>query len=224
MDQQYYWYLPRRDDFEGVSVAGQQYPLLGYVPSTAARPANFATGSSAYDFSFMWQHQRLGVEFTVSQYSYHQPQQRVSVPIRLPMLSYSSPPVSNYRAQSKPIISTPYQTYSPESDLSDDGSYSPVVERTLSASSDPITLPNGPPRRPKQSGFALWIGNLPSDVNVKQLKDFFAMDGLESICFIQKSRCAFVNYKTEEVSKNAFAKFNHQGRPHSSFSRVFLTL
>jgi hypothetical protein len=216
MDQQYYWYHRKSDDFEGLPLAGQQYPQLGYVPSTAVQPQFFATGSNPSDFSFMWQHQQLGVEFTVSHYSYHQAQPRVSVPIDLSTLSCSSPPVTNYRTQSKPItISPQYQTYVNQSDP-DDGSHVSLVKRTSTASSDPIVLKNGPPRRPKQSGFALWVGNLPSDVNVKQLKDFFAMDGLESICFIQKSRCAFVNYKTEEISKNAFSKFNHQGRPNSS--------
>jgi hypothetical protein len=75
--------------------------------------------------------------------------------------------------------------------------------------SDPdFAPPRGPPRKPKQSGFALWVGNLPRDVVLEELKEFFALDGLESIFLIRKSNCAFVNYKTEEACSRALSTFN----------------
>ena len=70
------------------------------------------------------------------------------------------------------------------------------------------SLPRGPPRKPKQSGFALWVGNLPRDVRLEDLKDFFALGGLESLFLIRKSNCAFVNYKTEADCAAALATFH----------------
>ena len=85
-------------------------------------------------------------------------------------------------------------------------------------SAEPGThLPRGPPRKPKQSGFAIWVGNLPRDVGLEELKEFFALDALESIFLIRKSNCAFVNYKTEEACNLALSTFNDK---RMTFSRA----
>ncbi|OKL61259.1 hypothetical protein UA08_03924 [Talaromyces atroroseus] len=79
------------------------------------------------------------------------------------------------------------------------------------------TPPRGPPRKPKQSGHALWVGNLPPSTNVVDLKDHFSRDAtsdIESVFLISKSNCAFVNYKTEAACAAAVARFhdsNFQG-------------
>ena len=86
---------------------------------------------------------------------------------------------------------------------------SPIFSDEGSISTDPDhLLPRGPPRKPKQSGFAIWVGNLPRDVLLEELKEFFALDGLESIFLIRKSSCAFVNYRTEEACSLALLMFN----------------
>jgi hypothetical protein len=72
-------------------------------------------------------------------------------------------------------------------------------------------LSRGPPRKPKQSGFALRVGNLPENVHIRELKDFFGMDELESILLIRKSNCAFVNYKTEASCEKALSLFHNKG-------------
>ncbi|KAJ4344455.1 uncharacterized protein N0V89_012197 [Didymosphaeria variabile] len=62
------------------------------------------------------------------------------------------------------------------------------------------SIPRGPPRKPKQSGHALWVGNLPPGTTVIALKDHFSRDAtkdIESLFLISKSNCAFVNYRTE---------------------------
>lgn len=82
------------------------------------------------------------------------------------------------------------------------------MEGTSVSSEPENTLPRGPPRKPKQSGYALWVGNLPRDVPLEELKEFFAIDGLESLFLIRKSNCAFVNYKTEEDCAKALQLFN----------------
>jgi YT521-B-like domain/RNA recognition motif. (a.k.a. RRM, RBD, or RNP domain) len=73
------------------------------------------------------------------------------------------------------------------------------------------SIPRGPPRKPKQSGHALWVGNLPPATNVIDLKDHFsreATEDIESVFLISKSNCAFVNYKTEQSCAAAMARFH----------------
>ncbi|KAL4971575.1 YT521-B-like domain-containing protein [Aspergillus desertorum] len=68
-----------------------------------------------------------------------------------------------------------------------------------------------PPRKQKQSGNALWVGNLASGTNIVELRDHFsqnATEDLESVFLISRSNCAFVNYKTEEACIKAFARFH----------------
>ncbi|KAK2788917.1 hypothetical protein FQN52_006450 [Onygenales sp. PD_12] len=71
--------------------------------------------------------------------------------------------------------------------------------------------PRGPPRKPKQSGHALWVGNLPSRASIVDLKDHFSRDAteeIESVFLISNSNCAFVNYKTEIACVSALARFH----------------
>lgn len=73
------------------------------------------------------------------------------------------------------------------------------------------SAPRGPPRKPKQSGHALWVGNLPPGALVNDLKDHFSRDAtndIESVFLISKSNCAFVNYKTEESCAAAMSRFH----------------
>ncbi|KAI5199716.1 hypothetical protein E4T39_06088 [Aureobasidium subglaciale] len=82
-----------------------------------------------------------------------------------------------------------------------------VVESTPS-------YPRGPPRKPKQSGHALWVGNLPPDTTIGALKDHFSLDAtddIESVFLISKSNCAFVNYCDESACVAAMARF-HESR------------
>ncbi|KAF4987079.1 hypothetical protein F66182_16775 [Fusarium sp. NRRL 66182] len=81
----------------------------------------------------------------------------------------------------------------------------------LSFAVSPSMPPRGPPRRPKQSGHALWVGNLPPSTNVLDLKDHFSKDAtsdIESVFLISKSNCAFVNYKSEAACAAAVARFH----------------
>lgn len=72
-------------------------------------------------------------------------------------------------------------------------------------------VPRGPPRKPKQSGHALWVGNLPPGATVLDLKDHFSRDAtrdIESLFLISKSNCGFVNYRTEEACAAAMQRFH----------------
>lgn len=85
--------------------------------------------------------------------------------------------------------------------------------------SEPGTIPSfprGPPRKPKQSGNALWVGNLPPAATVTDLKDHFSRDAtkdIESLFLIAKSNCAFVNYRSEAACLAAMNRF-HDSRFH----------
>ena len=72
-------------------------------------------------------------------------------------------------------------------------------------------MPRGPPRKPRQSGHALWVGNLPPGTHITDLKDHFSRDAtkdIESVFLISKSNCAFVNYKTEATCASAMTRFH----------------
>lgn len=84
---------------------------------------------------------------------------------------------------------------------------SPGMPRSASVSS----IPRGPPRKPKQSGHALWVGNLPPGTTVVALKDHFSREAtkdIESLFLISKSNCAFVNYRTEDSCTAAMHRFH----------------
>ena len=73
------------------------------------------------------------------------------------------------------------------------------------------SAPRGPPRKPKQSGHALWVGNLPPGAQISDLKDHFSRDAtndIESVFLISKSNCAFVNYRSEAACAEAMTRFH----------------
>lgn len=73
------------------------------------------------------------------------------------------------------------------------------------------TVPRGPPRKPKQSGHALWVGNLPPGTTILPLKDHFSKGfarDIESVFLISKSNCAFVNYRSQEACEKAMQAFH----------------
>ncbi|KAI1382354.1 hypothetical protein F4677DRAFT_24025 [Hypoxylon crocopeplum] len=58
----------------------------------------------------------------------------------------------------------------------------------------------GPPRKPRQSGHAIWIGNLPPQTDLMSLVHHVCKEatGLESLFLISKSNCAFANFADEQ--------------------------
>lgn len=76
----------------------------------------------------------------------------------------------------------------------------------------------GPPRKPRQSGHALWVGNLPPTANVSDLKDHFSRSlttDIESLKLIAKSNCALVNYHSAAACAVAMQRF-HDSRFHGA--------
>ncbi|KAJ3494181.1 hypothetical protein NLG97_g4247 [Lecanicillium saksenae] len=63
----------------------------------------------------------------------------------------------------------------------------------------------GPPRKPHQSGYAIWIGNLPPQTELMSLVHHVCelAPELQSLFLISKSNCAFANFKEETTSIKA---------------------
>ncbi|KAH8602855.1 YT521-B-like domain-containing protein [Bisporella sp. PMI_857] len=83
---------------------------------------------------------------------------------------------------------------------------------SIAPSSNQSTVVRGPPRKPRQSGHAIWIGNLPPQTELMSLVLHVCKEapGLESLFLISKSNCAFANYKDEAACAEA------QGKIHDS--------
>jgi RNA recognition motif-containing protein len=144
--------------------------------------------------------------YNLPRYQYVEQYSPAGRSLSLPAYPTSSSVRANPRVTYSPPNMQPMFTMPFNQQAQFQASYS---DESSSATPDPEnSFPRGPPRKPKQSGFALWVGNLPRDVLLEELKEFFALDGLESIFLIRKSNCAFVNYKTEEACSIALSMFN----------------
>ncbi|RAL15680.1 putative YT521-B-like splicing factor [Aspergillus homomorphus CBS 101889] len=88
---------------------------------------------------------------------------------------------------------------------------SSTIVTSRSSQSPGSNILRGPPRKPKQSSHALWVGNLPPAANIIDLKDHFSQEAtkeLVSVFLISKSNCAFINYKTAAACAAALSRFN----------------
>ncbi|KAK9467091.1 zinc finger CCCH domain-containing protein 45 [Lipomyces arxii] len=141
----------------------------------------------------------------------HQGQQGQPPPAQLPLPSpmYTFPPayfsqLVQQQQQQQQHQSHHYHHYQHHRQQVSSGSIS-------SSSSTTAALPRGPPRKPKQSGHALWVGNLPLVTTVIDLRDMFASDEIESVFLISKSNCAFVNYSSDAAVRDALERFKLSG-------------
>ena len=119
--------------------------------------------------------------------------------------SYGSPGV--YLRPSNPPGKRPFQASKPSLMVAIAASRG----NSGSSSGSIPSTPRGPPRKPKQSGHALWVGNLPSGTVISDLKDHFSKDAtkdIESVFLISKSNCAFVNYRSEVACAAAMSRFH----------------
>ncbi|UKZ62341.1 uncharacterized protein TrAtP1_003591 [Trichoderma atroviride] len=71
----------------------------------------------------------------------------------------------------------------------------------------------GSSRKPRQTGNAVWIGNLPPQTDLMSLVHHVSKEtgGLESLFLIAKSNCAFANFKDEDSCITAQLKL-HESR------------
>ncbi|KAK5651740.1 hypothetical protein OQA88_11702 [Cercophora sp. LCS_1] len=97
----------------------------------------------------------------------------------------------------------------PQSGGQIDSSTSPASHRK-GANEIRQSIVRGPPRKPRQSGHAIWIGNLPPQADLMSLVHHVCKEaeGLESLFLISKSNCAFANFKDEQASVAAQRKLH----------------
>ncbi|KAI1083070.1 hypothetical protein F5B20DRAFT_444865 [Whalleya microplaca] len=133
------------------------------------------------------------------------------------MMSQSQHPIPAYYYPSSNQFPTPNvaiqgqvapgQYYVPDGVQSDPRGSSPSQgnEQAGYVQSDPSpdnrsNVVRGPPRKPRQSGHAIWIGNLPPQSDLMSLVHHVCKEaaGLESLFLISKSNCAFANFRDEQ--------------------------
>lgn len=71
-----------------------------------------------------------------------------------------------------------------------------------------LDLPRGPPKKPRQSGHAIWVGNLPLYTTLDELCKRFGTMDIQSIFLIERTNCAFVNYKSADAVRKGVEKFH----------------
>ncbi|KAK6864057.1 hypothetical protein PG995_000585 [Apiospora arundinis] len=86
----------------------------------------------------------------------------------------------------------------------------PILANSDEASRNRSNVVRGPPRKPRQSGNAIWIGNLPPQTDLMSLVYHVCQEasGLESLFLISKSNCAFANFKDEQSCVTAQQKLH----------------
>ncbi|KAK8050482.1 hypothetical protein PG994_012212 [Apiospora phragmitis] len=86
----------------------------------------------------------------------------------------------------------------------------PALGPADEASRNRSNVVRGPPRKPRQSGNAIWIGNLPPQTELMSLVYHVCQEasGLESLFLISKSNCAFANFKDEQSCVTAQQKLH----------------
>ena len=155
------------------------------------------------------------------EYSHNQQQQYLQIPTGQYVQAYGGRGYQQQQMRPANMTGTAgmpmYQQLMPQRELSylhyrvAANEFVTALRRTSSSSSLQGSAIRGPPRKPKQSGHALWVGNLPPGTHIIDLKDHFSIDAtsdIESVFLISKSNCAFVNYKTEESCAAAMSRFH----------------
>ncbi|KAH7364253.1 YT521-B-like domain-containing protein [Rhexocercosporidium sp. MPI-PUGE-AT-0058] len=90
------------------------------------------------------------------------------------------------------------------------GGGNPGRSSSIASSSAQSSVVRGPPRKPRQSGHAIWVGNLPPQTDLMSLVLHVCKEtvGLESLFLISKSNCAFANFKDEAACAAAQMKIH----------------
>ncbi|XXG94813.1 hypothetical protein Hte_001071 [Hypoxylon texense] len=189
--------------------AGPSTNMMSHVPQMAqyAGPASMAQmGGQPY---YVHQHPQMPPYYSPQQ---HQAAQQPSLSPRHSLSYYTNSVMMN---QSQHPLPAGYyypqsnQFPSPHSTIQGQmasGQY-------LSPDASPDTRSNvvrGPPRKPRQSGHAIWIGNLPPQTDLMSLVHHVCKEatGLESLFLISKSNCAFANFKDEQTCVAAQQKLH----------------
>ncbi len=84
------------------------------------------------------------------------------------------------------------------------------------------SLLKGPPRKPRQTGFAMWLGNLEGSTSLEEVLNYFSGENLVSVLMIKKSGCAFLNYVSELDVTEAVSRYNKTGDDSSYYDLTLM--
>ncbi|KAH7326612.1 YT521-B-like domain-containing protein [Stachybotrys elegans] len=201
---------------------------MSHMAQFAGPPSMSLTGQGYYHQQHQHQHQHQQHQQhashyhsasqppTIPQQSVGPPRQNMSYYPNHMMMnqhhnSYYYPPTTQYAGQPAPHMmgSAPRQfgvgsptavEYWPRNSNYDQVNTSPQYRNQQQDS--PIEhrdAVRGPPRKPHQSGHAVWIGNLPPQTELMNLVFHVCKEvkELESLFLISKSNCAFANFKDD---------------------------
>ena len=127
-----------------------------------------------------------------------------------PPLLYGQPNIQNYHYRlpsnqyTLPAIVRPRQP-------KDFHSHPPPVQPIQRPGSQDQNRILAPPRKPRQTPYTLWVGHLPVHTSIVALKDHFSKGcttTIDSVFLIDRTRCAFVNYRTQAAAADALLRFN----------------
>ncbi|KAG6229536.1 hypothetical protein E4U26_000185 [Claviceps purpurea] len=139
--------------------------------------------------------------------------------------NYLYPGVAQYQQHAYSVPApVPWRSHMSGTPNPDMRAFPRVEETAIRSSRSQAQIPKrnvvcGPARRPRESGHALWIGNLPPHTDLMTLVEHICKKtmGLESLFLIPKSNCAFANYKDEAACSAARQKLHN-----SPFQSAFL--
>jgi hypothetical protein len=182
-------------------------------------PASFQHAHQTPQYGYQ-NHDPTQFAMTQQQQQYHRPHCFVPQVAKYQPGYHPPPPQVQTHLQLAPMDLYAYERNQPSHshvDLNLPLQHFPMAYALGQSSSGPVAVPSfprGPPRKPKRSGHALWVGNLPSTATVLSLKDHFSRDAtleIRSLFWISRSNCAFVNYQSESACAAAMERFHNSG-------------
>ncbi|KAG0650857.1 Splicing factor [Hyphodiscus hymeniophilus] len=181
--------LPYQSQYPGVYATGNASPHLQH--GTA--------GSQFYNQGFVSQHQQQGAPYLVQPNQYGGQNQMYA----------GSPTQYGLRGSFSGDSRLAGQQRATEF-LSASTGGSVGRSSSIGSSAGKSSVVRGPPRKPRQSGHAIWIGNLPPQTDLMSLVLHVCKEapGLESLFLISKSNCAFANFKDEATCAAAQQKIH----------------
>ncbi|KAL7914688.1 YT521-B-like domain-containing protein [Trichoderma velutinum] len=150
----------------------------------------------------------LAMGHPITQYYYHQ---TAPYPIQFPNVQPVVAPGQHRRAEVGQQASTGASIHNQP--LDNPTPSFPAEKLTHVNSDEQRSSIRGSSRKPRQTGNAVWIGNLPPQTDLMSLVRHVSKEtaGLESLFLIAKSNCAFANFKDEASCITAQLKL-HESR------------
>ncbi|KAI0395090.1 hypothetical protein F5Y17DRAFT_425162 [Xylariaceae sp. FL0594] len=213
--------VPQMDQFPGQphlsQLVGQQY-YIQHQPMAQYYNVPMPGGSQQHQAGLQMPSVGMSMGYYASSSGLNQSQSPVPAPAYYYPLSNHyptlNPAMSHTQAQPQFFLpdgpSRSQASSSLHKDTDGGGQSRFVPSEGPSSSGTRSGVVRGPPRKPRQTGHAIWIGNLPPQTDLMTLVQHVCKEttGLESLFLISKSNCAFANFKDETTCSMAQQKLH----------------